>query len=202
MFIKLSTSLIVVFLFLTTVFATCTKDCSRTNYSFQMTASAVPDEDSIRIGDTIWIEVNEPVTLQDLKTYNNVNYAGAVNLGTYIGFQEIIGSVPQITNVAKDFDVKVNVGLIVTSSNPELFKEYLFTERDGKFCFKVGIVPRRSGTFRINLGSAANVYTSTNPCSKASIDFNFANTKQHFYLYPNGNGTLPGGGTYYFKVKS
>lgn len=201
MAIKISIVNIVAFLYLTTVFATCRKDCTRTNYSFEMAVKAYPNLDSIPVGDTIWIEINEPVSLKDLNTNTNVNYGGVVNLGTNIGFQEIIGTTPQIINAADDFSFKIINGVDATSSNSDLFREYLFTERNGAFLFKLGVIPKRFGTFRMNLGRAANVYTVNDKCSKASFVFNFENTNQHFYLYPNGDSTPSGGGTYYFKVK-
>jgi hypothetical protein len=38
-------------------------------------------------------------------------------------------------------------------------------------------------------------------CERASFQIDFQQTDQHFYLYPGGAGTPPGGGAYYFKVK-
>lgn len=183
-----------------TVFATCRKDCTRTDYSFEMAVNAYPDLDSMRVGDTVWVEINETVSLKDLNTNENINYSGAVNLGTNIGFQEIVGTTPQIINAATDFSSKVINGTEISSTNSSLFKEYVFAENNGKFLFKLGIVPLRTGVFRINLGSAANVYRANDKCSKASFVFNFKNTNQHFYLYPE-SGSPPGGSTYYFKVK-
>lgn len=202
MVIKLQTVVIVVFLYTATVFATCRKDCSRIDYSFEIAAKAYPDLDSIRVGDTIWIEINEPVFLKDLKTNTSINYSGTVNLGTNLGFQEIKGSTPQLINSANDFLFKIIEGIEVNSLHSDLFKEYLFVERNNMFLFKLGVIPKRSGIFRINFGSAANVYRANDKCSKASFVFNFENTNQHFYLYPGGSGSLPGGSTYYFKVKS
>ncbi|HEY6955598.1 MAG TPA: hypothetical protein VI385_10155 [Flavisolibacter sp.] len=202
MAIKIPIVIIVAFLYLTTVFATCRRDCNRIDYSFEMPVKAYPNLESIRVGDTIWIEISEPVSLKDLNTNRSVNYSGVVNLGTNIGFQEIIGTTPQIINAANDFSLKIINGVEAPTSNSDLFREYLFTERNGAFLFKLEVIPKRLGTFRINLGSAANVYTVNDKCSKASFVFNFENTNQHFYLYPNGGSTQSGGGTYYFKVKS
>lgn len=58
---KFPTVAILLSIYMITVFATCRKDCSRTDYSFEIAAKAYPDLDSIRVGDTVWVEVNEPV---------------------------------------------------------------------------------------------------------------------------------------------
>lgn len=201
MVIKLSTVTIVAFLYMVTVFATCRKDCSRTDYSFEIAAKAYPDLDSIQVGDTVWVEINQPVSLKDLNTNTSISYSGAVNLGTNIGLQEILGTTPQIINAATDFSFRIIYGTEVNSANSDLFKEYVFTESNNMFLFKLCIIPKRTGVFRINLGNAANVYRANDKCSKASFVFNFKNTNQHFYLYPGGYSTPTGGSTYYFKVK-
>lgn len=192
-----------ILLYVATVFATCKKprDCTQNNYAFELSAKVYPDLDSIRVGDTTWIEIDEPVTLQDVFTSASINYSGAINLGAIIGFQEIIGSTPQIVSVANDFNFKLINGTEVGSSDTQLFREYQFAEKSNRFLFRLGIIPRRAGIFRFNLGSAANVYRANDQCSKASFSFNIKNSNQHFYLYPNGGGATSGGGTYYFKVK-
>jgi hypothetical protein len=54
-----------------------------------MAIKASPDLDSIHINDTIWLEVNEPTILKDVQTGKDVNYSGAANLGSAIGFEKV-----------------------------------------------------------------------------------------------------------------
>jgi len=185
------------------IYASCNKrsDCTQSDYAFTGNFKVYPDFDSINVGDTVWVETNIPAQLRNSFTGNTVNFSGAVNLGTAIGLQEILGIVPEIKDVANDFNFFLIEGVNVNNPKTALIREYLFAEKNNIYLFKLGITAKRAGVFRFVIGSAANVYTSSNKCSKASFTFNIVNTNQHFYLFPNGSGTPPGGGTYYFKVR-
>jgi hypothetical protein len=190
------------FIYVVTIFATCKKNCTENIYSFDMKLKAYPNLDSVNINDTIWVEIDEGTTLFDKISNTQKNFSGAGNLGTAIGFQEIIGTVPQIKNVANDFNYKLINGVLLNNPYTELIREYQFIEINSRYLFKLGIIPKRQGIFRFIIGDAANVYSKTNNCSKASFSFNFVNTNQHYYLNPNfPGGPVPPGGDYYFKVK-
>ncbi len=198
---KITTIATLIFIYVATVFATCKKNCTENIYSFDANLKAYTDLDSININDTIWVEMNEATTLLDKLSNTQKKFSGAGNLGTAIAFQEIIGSTPQIINVANDFNYKLINGILLNNPNIQLIREYQFIEINDRYLFKLGIIPKRQGIFRFIIGDAANVYSKNNICSKASFSFNFVNTNQHFYFYPGGAGTPAGGGTYYFKVK-
>ena len=68
---------------------TCKKleiDCTQVKYNFQLLVKAYPNKDSINIGDTLWLEINESVTFKNTDS-GTINYGGAENLGTAVGFQ-------------------------------------------------------------------------------------------------------------------
>src|SRR5689334_11622357 len=79
------------------IYAQCNKrlDCANTVYSFEMGIKAYPDKDSINVGDTIWLEVNEPTTLKDVFSGKMIDYSGAVNLGSFVSFSKLVDSVPK-----------------------------------------------------------------------------------------------------------
>ncbi len=68
----------------------CRRDCRGAVYNFEMGIKAYPDKDSINVGDTVWLEVNEPTTLTDVQTGRTINYSEAANLGLTIGIAELI----------------------------------------------------------------------------------------------------------------
>ena len=39
-------------------------DCTQVKYNFQLPVKAYPNKDSINIGDTLWLEINEPITFK------------------------------------------------------------------------------------------------------------------------------------------
>ena len=200
---SLLTAAILAVLYVATVFATCRKNCSQTNYSFEIGAKAYPDLDSIRVGDTVWIEVDEPVLLKNQNTNANVQFYGAVNLGTVISFIELEGN-QLLANAANDFDLTLKKGLFVGNSTvPNLLREYLFVEENNAYVFKLGVIAQRAGIFRIGLSDAANVYRKGEECSKATFRINFKESNQHMYLNEQNFGVsmpLPNS-SYCFKVK-
>lgn len=180
--------------------ATCKKNCMTANYSFKIGVRATPNLDSILIGDTIWLDINEPTSLNDIPSGTLVNYSNATYLGSNIGFQEVL-SATQFRNAANDFNFKLISGTETLNTNPQLFRAYLFAEQNNRYEFKLGVIPKTVGVYRLVLGNAANVSRNNSNCERASFQIDFQQTDQHFYLHPGGAGTPPGGGAYYFKVK-
>jgi hypothetical protein len=180
--------------------ATCKRNCVTANYSFTLGVKATPNLDSILIGDTIWLDINEPVLLQDITSGNQVNFSNATNLGSHIGFQEVL-SATQFRNAANDFSYNLISGFETANSNPMLYREFLFSEQNNRFLFRLGVVPKVVGVYRLVFGNAANVVRNNSNCERASFQIDFRQTDQHFYLHPGGAGTPSGGGVYYFKVK-
>jgi hypothetical protein len=185
------------------IWASCNKsfDCAENVYSFGLGIRAYPDKDSIHVGDTVWFEINEPTTLKDLQSGTDVDYSGAENLGSFVSFSELVNADPKWIDAASKFSFKLNQGSDVTSANFGLGREYIFDERNGRYVFKLGIIPKQNGIFSILFSNAANVYRNNNKCPKASFGLNFVNTDQHYYLSPfYTGGPTPVGGDYYFKV--
>ncbi len=203
---KIKICAVAAIIFATTIFSKCKKisllGCTESSYSFNVDAKVYPDKDSINIGDTIWVEINSPTTFTD--QFNTpVDYSQANNLGTVMGFVKVINISPiQLENVVKDFSFLLIAGKEIQSLDTALIKEYLFQESGGRYLFKLGIIPKVSGTFSFNLGNAANVIRKGNSCPKAAFSFLLKNTtNQHYYLYPGGRGVTPAGADYYFYVR-
>ncbi len=144
--------LIALILAVTIINPTCqcekTVGCAETVYSFEMGVRAYPDEDSVNLGDTIWFEISEPVTQVDIISGKTVDYSGAENLGSSLGFEKLDSN--QFTiKAANYFDYILIKGKEIPSIDPELFKEYLFAEENRFYLFKLGIVPKESGIYGI-----------------------------------------------------
>jgi hypothetical protein len=196
--IRVLITLIAIVSFFTGV--TCKKNCLRQTYSFNIGVKATPDMDSVLRGDTIWLTIDEPTTLKDGISGNQVLFTNANNLGTVLAFQEVL-SATQFREAVIDFDFKLSLGL-GTNNNTQLFKEYLFSELGNKYVFKLGIVPRTIGVYRLLFSNAANVYRNNSNCEYANVVVDFKNTDQHYYLHPGYSGNPPtSSGVYYFKVK-
>lgn len=169
---------------MTMIYSTCRKpiDCSQTIYSFEAFFKAYPDLDSLRVGDTLFLEFNSSTMLNDVNRSQLVNFAGAENLGTVLSFTEFAANQQEIAAV-DNFELKLHVGkLSLQTINPARNREYLFEEHNNEYQFKLGISPKKAGRYAITIANSNNVYTRTDRCSKANFSFRFNNTNQHFHL--------------------
>lgn len=176
--------------------------CSGSVYSFALGLKAYPDQDSLHIGDTIWLEVDALTTLTDLQTGQEIDYSGAANLGSAIAFQALSRETGQFTiDAVEKFNFILIYGREIGNRSPSLYKGYNFAEVNGRYVFKLGLIPKEKGIFGLIFSNADNVYRKTDNCTKASFGLTFKNTNQHYYLNPNfQGGPTPVGGDYYFKV--
>ncbi len=205
MVIKFKIVTVLMILYIITIFNTCKKNglgCTESSIYFSVDAKVYPDKDSINIGDTILVDINIPTTLPD--QFNKmIDYSNANNLGTDMGFVKLVNVSPiQLEDAVPYFTFYIISGKETPSPSGKLIKEYTFEENNGRYIFKLCIIPKRSGTFRFNIGNAVNVIREGNSCPKAEFDYLLKNTTtQHYYLYPGGSGVTPAGADYYFYVR-
>jgi hypothetical protein len=181
----------------------CTKDgCFNETYSFEIFVKGSPDFDSILINDTIWFEINEPVALKDITSNRIIDFNNSANLGSAIAFGELLGN-SQEKDAVVDFNYALISGVETSSVNPARFKEYLFKEESGKYIFRLGVIPKKAGIFRLGFSDAANVFRKNQACGKAYFKIRFKETNQHLYFNDQNFGIstpLPSN-MYCFKVK-
>lgn len=191
---------------LASIYATCHKhlDCRETVYNFEMGIKAYPDKDSINVGDTIWLEINEPTILKDVQTGNNVDFSGAANLGTAISFLKLIAVSVADDQAASKFKYVLIQGNEIPRADTLKYREFNFNELNGFYRFKLGIIPKEQGVFKLFVSNATSVIRKHDNCTKASFEINFKETNQHFYF---NEVSFPGivlsgkNGVYLFKVK-
>ena len=182
-------------------------DCARTDYSFEGFFKAYPDRDSIRIGDTIWLETKIPVVSKDVISGEMINYTGAINLSTAIAFYELIPGPgdPAPLDAANFFNYVLKKGLARPSVDINYVREFRFVEEAGFYLFKLAIIPIKRGLFAIYPGDAANVYTKSNKCQKSSFSLTIKDTNQRIFLYEQSRPGYTASGyershMYVFKV--
>ena len=162
------------------IYATCKKnsDCANSVYAFSSEIKAYPDVDSINIADTIFLELNHPIISRDINSRVEVNYKNAANFGTAIGFAEFISSNNTNTEVASKFSYKLIWGMEQVRQDSIKFREFRFVEINQFYKFKLAIVPKFKGVFKLFVSNAANVYRIDDKCTKAGFVINFTNTNQ------------------------
>lgn len=176
--------------------------CANTTYNFQIGVKAYPDRDSIFVGDTLWLKINGPTSLKDIESNRIVDYSGAENLGSAIGFAKLISNNNAI-DAANSFNYYLIKGVNVSNPYINKVREYLFSESNNKYVFQLGIIPKEKGGFKVFVGSSANVYRKNDKFTKAYFKINFEDTNQHLYfnkiIAPDVD-LQPGTGVYLFKV--
>ena len=185
-----------------TTFSTCKKKfgCDEIVYDFQIGVKAHPDQDSINIGDTIWLEVNTPTTLKDTVSNKIIDYSDAANLGSAIGFAKFLNK-DSVVFAANSFDYILLQGQSVNNPNITKIREYLFIQENSNYLFKLAVIPKEVGIYLIGFSDADNVYRKSDKCTKAFFKINFIQTNQHYYLNPNYQAGTIQSNSYYFKVK-
>jgi hypothetical protein len=172
--------------------------CAENIYSFTIAAKAYPDKDSIAVSDTIWFEIDAPTIFLDGNS--NIDYSKAGNLGTVVSATKLLG-VNQAENSVLDFDYYLPIGVKLNENQFGI--EYKFIETNNKYLFKLGLIPKKKGVYKIFVSNANNVFRADDKCTKANFTINFANTDQHFYFNkiaaPDITLTSPSG-VYLFKV--
>ncbi len=188
------------------IFSTCKKGglgCANAIYSFNIPESVYPDKDSIKIGDTLFLNVNTPTLLADPVSGKMINYNNTANLGNVITILKFKNN--QTPGAVSDFDLKIINGFKVGSIEPSSEIEVTFAENNNAYTFLLSIVPKDTGRYVLTIGDAANVYRKNDKCTKANFNINFEQTNQHFYLLNlwRPDLTLDNDGkrhVYYFKV--
>ncbi len=196
-------NIVILFLALLVLSAnTCKKiDCAGSIYSFEAKAKILNATDSINIEDTIWLEINCPISQSDLATGQTIEYNGAANLSTAIGIGELIP--PNGKEAANDFNYYLKVGAAINNPNINSIREYGFIESAGKYELFLGIIPKKTGVFNVAVSNASNVYRKTDKCTKAGYKIFFNDTQQHLYFIKEifGFDTDRPNIVYCFKVK-
>lgn len=178
--------------------------CSENVYSFALGIKAFPDNDSLNVGDTIWLEVNEPTTLKDAQTGRMIDYSRAANLGTAIGIAELISVNTVNIEGNSFFKFSLLSGNEIIRPDTNKFREYEFAEINNSYKLKIGITALKKGIYKMFISNAANVFRTNDKCTKANFLINFIATNQHLYfneIVLPGVALPPGGGIYLFKVK-
>lgn len=173
----------------------CTKtlglDCAQVKYSFELPVKGLPNKDSIPVGDTIWLEINESTSFKNGQSGETVDYSGASNLGSAIGFQIY-------DSIQKNWFPAVNQFLFVLVKGKELKRtlldiEYSFAEEAGKYLFRLGIIPKEKGIHRVVFSSSNNTYRNSDKYTKANFIINFKETNHNRHLVGYTGPDVPGG---------
>ena len=108
--------------------------------------SVYPTYDTIKVGDTLWVEAHFSHKLEDWKTHEIRDYTG-VPLPTYLILSRLIDTqnIKSFNEEAYKFNVVVIDGQIDSKAKT------IYADRNDSFHFKAGIVPNDTGFYQLGL---------------------------------------------------
>ena len=185
-------TLVVAIILATTISSTCKKNLicgDKASYFFTNNhATAYPTRDSIRVGDTLVVEISMPTTLRDTLTNSLIDFSDAIGIGNSFSMDIFTGgsvSNPGSSFAANNFEYYVFNGQSINSSFPERIRNYTFNKVASTFILKVGIIAKSIGIYALAISDAPLVSRKGDNCTRASFTFLFGNTNQHLYFYQN-----------------
>jgi hypothetical protein len=203
---KSYTVIILILIGMTTTFSTCKKGglgCANTVYNFQIEEKVFPDKDSIHVGDSLFLKVNNSSMITDVRSSKTIDYSNTANLGNVITILRFSGK--ETPGAINDFELSILKGSKVETVDKESAVEVLFAEENNHYIFLMSAVPKDTGRYVLTISDAGNVYRKNDKCTKAGFAINFSQTDQHFDLLNEWRPdlTLDNNGkrhVYYFKV--
>ena len=187
----------------------CPKPCIEANLSFSVHSQIIPDNDSMHIGDTVYLESSFPTQLTEQSTGQLMDYSNSTGIGSTLA----VSSLPLGDTIAQDavfdFDyISVNGRIYNDRSipRPDGVQQVSYEETNGNYTLKVGLIAKKKGNYILGIGDGlSNGRKKSKNCEKASFNITLINTDQHFYLIKNWYPNVVIGGygkmrVYYFKV--
>ena len=174
---------IVLFSFL---FATCKKnkgECIGNAYKLKETWNILPQRDSINIGDTIIFSSSFSNSPFDYNSNTNVNFSGNALIGTPFSMR-IVKGLGDLRPAIDSFSFFLLEGRFEDNDRqPTQIKDIFWTESNGQYKIKIGIVARKKGDYSITIPDAIGRLNKGNECeSGAGIILSNSNIKNNAYL--------------------
>lgn len=162
------------------------------SYAFAVTAYFTPEQDSLKIGDTLYLVSEFPTTMVPVGGQKPVDYSNSKGIENSLGMVELTSSGIIATDAVPHFGY-INKNKQIYNSkeipNPNRFQQLQYEEKNGKYQLKVGFVPKKKGLYLFGIGSGlSNGKTEGDKCTKASFPTTIANTNQNLHHYEKWKG--------------
>ncbi len=187
----------------------CPKPCIETNYSFAVNSQISPDIDSMKVGDTIYLNSSFPNRLTDQSTGMTIDYSNSTDIGSTLGIVKLIDGIYPGRDAVNEFNYVNITGEVFNDTNtpsPNKFQQLKYKEVNDYYKLEIGIIPKEKGTYYFGIGDGlSNGRNRSKSCEKASFSIRLINTKQHLNYFSdwNSSGMLSSyeqPRAYFFKV--
>ena len=167
-------------------------------------ASISQGNDSIRVGDTLWVKSSIPTTLTIQGSNQTVNFSGASNMITQIEFLSLVGINNNQIGSVDSFKYIYDKGTFASVREAShSAKSVSYLAQNGSYVFSLGIIAQKKGIYYL---AVIDIYQAEKKCLYASVEIlmNNANSNLHYLkdIYYGGGAISPYDSThaYCFKV--
>lgn len=171
----------------------CTKPCLRGGYAFKAEGSFSPEQDSYKVGDTLYfISVIPKIQQDQINPSITVDYTNSTGIAGNMGFFEFDTTLRKINLSALKFScfsVTGSVSPIAADNNRG--KNYFYLESSATYEVKIGIKPLQKGIFAISVISPSSNGLRGKDCTNAGFEMTVKNTDKNIDLWQYSLGTLP-----------
>ncbi len=169
-------------------FNACHRPCNEPDYNFSVTESFFPEQDSINVGDTLFLTSIIPKAETDINTRMIIDFSSLGNLGDNLVISDISKFNTQ-RDAADSFSYFNVHGKIYSSQYGA--KQLTFEETDSAHFLKVGLIALKKGLYILTVPDIPGVYrTGHVKCGRGNFEILNSNVDKHLYLFENMWGQL------------
>jgi hypothetical protein len=152
-----------------------------------MTEVFSPETDSIKLGDTLYLESSHSTSFTDLSNGNGkqVNFEGSF-FGTNIRILEFPDTSTEVIGAVSNFGLVIVNGSETGNDNiPVANKGVYYQELNSEFVIKIKFIALKKGIYTISIADSKAVTDGKNGCIKADFEIKNNNVDNHIYYYQN-----------------
>ncbi|NJO03797.1 MAG: hypothetical protein HC880_20935 [Bacteroidia bacterium] len=124
----------------------CPEVCIDPVYTFGISGQFSPEKDSIRVGDTLFLNFRFSTNLRDLQSGQMIDYSKAENLAATLRVTEFIKGETLAKGAVNAFLYHNVTGSIYNNAsvpNAETVQQLRFVEANGFYHLEVGLIPKK-----------------------------------------------------------
>lgn len=164
----------------------CPGPCPETVYNFAVTASFSPDKDSVKLGDTLFLQSSFPSQLRDVQTNKIVDYSNASAIGSNL-FVDKLSTNPNslgsyLEAAVTSFNYVSQRGQIYTDPtvpSSQRVKQLIYEQNGSNYELRAALIPLQRGLYSLSVTDGlSNSKRTSKDCSRAAFQMTLLSNKR------------------------
>ncbi len=163
----------------------CPSVCPDTVYNFAITASILPNTDSVRVGDTLLLRSSFSTQLRDLQTNKLVDYSNATAISSNLFVDEILPNAGADSSALRyavaSFTFIRKQGQVYTdpSAGPQRVKQLTYQQNGSNYELAASVIPLKKGLFLLSVTDGfSSSRNGSRDCNRAAFQITLLSNKQ------------------------